>query len=173
VGFHNKNELQVLKYGWFYVKVIAMSEEPFPIPPEREQAYMDNARQAVDEAAEPILRQLGQHTVTSAEMITRANNLHGHFTQEMDSAAMDIGTEAEDFLKDREDFINTLKRVSPTSTLPAALRYELSKAQTQKEADTVIDSYAADPRLAETSFHNRANAGELGDQIDKDPDEDE
>ena len=115
--------------------------ERLPIPSEREQLYLNNAREAADAAVEPLADELVAKT--------------------------------EDFLKDRDDFLDTLREADDPRPVPEALHYQLSKAMTQKDQEKVIDRYVADPRAVELEYLNRARADKLFDQIDKNPDEDE
>lgn len=109
-----------------------------PIPFERELQYLQIAQEAVNEATEPVVTELGHLTVRAAEYITKA-----------DVAAVQLGDDAEIYLQGgvatgTEDYLVAYELYNASGMKEHAYQYELKKAKTIQEQDAVRKAYGID-----------------------------
>ncbi len=128
------------------------------IPPEREQAYLENAAEAVREATEPVVEDLARLLVADAHLTTQAdaqgsqladeaeqflaeNDLSGNFVKSLEAGLSDtVGDQAERYANYNADAYSS---IDPKKR--AAFKYLSAKATTPSEQERLRMHYAQDP----------------------------
>lgn len=111
------------------------------IPPERQTQYLQNAQEAMNEAANPVLRDLGSAAVHGAEQLLAD-----------DAQGPSIAEEAEHFVKDNDlsrVFVEEMEKPRESGIAGQAQAYIDVRAAYPKEADKDHEHLWISNRMAE------------------------
>lgn len=147
------------------------------IPPEREIAYLQNAAEAANQAAEPVVDELGKLAVvdateatdlfaqeaakigTDADRFVQENDLSKQFSEAVEEARTDgVGDQAERYANFMADAYAAVDGDSRK-----ALKYHLDKAMTPYDVERLRIQYAANPDSIQLSDYDRAKQRNIQD----------